>query len=139
VNRTVVIPGPEAVLWWGVHVPLLAAAFGVAGVLLGHVMAPVPATPLSLLRQTGVLVAGVLLSLGVTIATGQRPLVVLGWSIGIGFSGITIFQAMADQTRTAVKRIGDELVEQVAAQLGRGRGRGETIVEEVPDEDEAKS
>ena len=31
-NRAVVvIPGPETVIWWGVHVPVLAAAFGIAG------------------------------------------------------------------------------------------------------------
>ena len=120
-NRTVVIPGPETVVWWGVSVPVLAAIFGIAGVLLGHLIAPVPATPLPIQRQLGGSAACVLLSLGITITTGQRPLIVLSWSIGIGFAGITIFQTMASQAASAFKRGGDALVAEVTERLG-GKG-----------------
>jgi hypothetical protein len=114
-NRTIVIPGPETVIWWGVQVPVLAALFGVAGVALGHMMAPISSPPLPLQRQASVIAAGVLLSVGITIATGQRPLVVLGWSIGIGFSGITIFQTIAAQTRGAMRTLGERVAERLTA------------------------
>lgn len=113
-NRTVIIiPGPETVIWWGVHVPVLAAIFGVVGILLGHLMAPVIGAPMPVQRQIAVIVAGVLVSLGITMVTGQKPLVVLGWSIGIGFSGITIFQTMGAQARSGLKTLGDIVVERL--------------------------
>lgn len=113
-NRpVVVIPGPETVIWWGVHVPLLSAVFGVVGILLGHWMAPAIGTPLTLQRQAAVIVAGVLLALAITMVTGQKPLVVLGWSIGIGFSGITIFQTMGEQARAGMKTLGDRVVDRL--------------------------
>lgn len=113
-NRSVVvIPGPETVLWWGVHVPVLSALFGVAGILLGHWMAPVIGAPMPLHRQVAVVVSGILLSLAITMVTGQKPLVVLGWSIGIGFSGITIFQTMGAQARTGLMSLGDLVLERL--------------------------
>lgn len=123
-NRTVVvIPGPETVIWWGVHVPLLSAIFGVAGIFLGHWMAPVIGAPMTLQRQAAVICAGVLLSLAITMVTGQKPLVVLGWSIGIGFSGITIFQTMGDQARAGLKTLGDRVVDRLkGADKKTGKG-----------------
>lgn len=113
-NRNVfVIPGPETLIWWGVHVPILSAIFGIVGILLGHLMAPVIGAPMPFQRQASVIAAGVLLSLGITMVTGQKPLVVLGWSIGIGFSGITIFQTMGVQARTGLKSLGDMVVERL--------------------------
>lgn len=117
-NQRVVIPGPELILWWGVQIPLLAAAFGIAGVLLGHLIAPVPAVPLPIQRQLGVVLAGILLSLGITITTGQRPLVVLAWSIGIGFSGITIFQTLGNGASRAVKQLTDSAVDKLPGRAG---------------------
>lgn len=116
---TIILPGPETIVVFGVHLKILSGLFGVIGVLLGHVMAPVAASPLGWRRHSAVVVAGVLLSLCITIATGQRPLVVLGWSIGIGFSGITIFQTWAAQAAAGAKSLGsaalDELSERLAA------------------------
>ncbi|MES2755594.1 MAG: hypothetical protein V4659_13140 [Pseudomonadota bacterium] len=109
----IVIPGPETVIWWGVNVPVLAAVFGIAGILLGHIMAPVIGTPLPLQRQAAVVAAGILLSLAITIVTGQKPLVVLGWSIGIGFSGITIFQTLGVQARAGIKSLGDIVIDKL--------------------------
>lgn len=114
-NKSVfVIPGPETVILWGVHIPLLAATFGVMGICIGHWIAPVIGAPMPVSRHVGVILAGVLLSLGIAIATGQKPLVVLSWSIGIGFSGITIFQTMGAQARTGLKTLGDLVVERLA-------------------------
>lgn len=113
-NRTViVIPGPETVIWWGVHVPVLAAVFGIVGILLGHMMAPVIGAPLPVRNQAAVIVAGVMLSIGITIFIGQKPLVGLGWSIGIGFSGITIFQTMGVQARSGLKTLGEIVIERL--------------------------
>lgn len=122
-NGTVTIPGPETLILFGVHVKVLSAIFGVGGVLLGHLMAPVAPQPLGLKRQVAVVVAAVLVSIATTIATGQRPLIVLGWSIGIGFAGITIFQIWGAQTAQAARTLGgaalDELAERIKARGDR--------------------
>lgn len=118
-TSTFTIPGPETLILFGVHIKVLSAIFGVLGVLLGHVMAPVTAEPLALRRQSAVIVAGVMISIAITIATGQRPLVVMGWSIGIGFAGITIFQGWGAQAKVAAQTMGsaalDELSERLSA------------------------
>lgn len=121
-NGTIVIPGPEALVLFGVHVKVFSALFGVVGVFLGHLMAPVANQPLGRRRHAAVIAAGVLISLATTIATGQRPLIVLGWSIGIGFSGITIFQAWAAQAARAAQSLGEAAVEQVADRLKPDKG-----------------
>ena len=113
-NRTAfVIPGPETVIWWGVHVPVLAATFGVVGIFIGHWIAPVIGQPLPLSRQAGVILGGVLVSIAIAMATGQKPLVVLCWSIGIGFSGITVFQTLGDQARDGMKTLGERVLERL--------------------------
>ena len=113
-TRTVfIIPGPEAVIWWGVHVPFLTLVFGVVGVLVGHWMAPVIGAPMPFHRQAAVIVGGVLLSLTITIAVGQRPMVGFCWSMGIGFSGIVIFQTMSKQAAGALRALGDMLIERL--------------------------
>jgi hypothetical protein len=118
-NGTLVIPGPETLVVLGVHIKLLSALFGLIGVVLGHSMAPAAVEPLGWRRHSAVFVAGMLLSLTITIATGQRPMVVLGWSIGIGFAGITIFKGWAAQAAAATKTLGsaalDELSQRLAA------------------------
>lgn len=118
-NGTFVIGGPETLLVLGVHVKILSALFGVIGVGLGHLMAPAAVEPLGWRRHSAVIIAGVMVALGVTIATGQRPLIVFGWSIGIGFAGITIFKSWAAQAVAATKSLGsaalDELSQRIAA------------------------
>lgn len=132
-NGTLTLPGPETLILFGVQVKVLSAIFGCGGVLLGHLMAPVPAAPLGWRRQIAVVVAGVLIALATTIATGQRPLIVLGWSIGIGFAGITVFQTWGAQTASAAHTLGgaalDELSERLAA---RGSKRKPEGAEDTP-------
>jgi hypothetical protein len=119
VNGTLVLGGPETLLVFGVHVKILSALFGVVGVALGHLMAPAAAQPIGWRRHSAVFVAGIMVAIALTIATGQRPLVVLGWSIGIGFAGITIFKTWAAQAAAGAKSLGsaalDELTERLAA------------------------
>lgn len=128
-----VIPGPETVIWWGVHVPLLSAGFGVAGIVLGHLMAPVIGAPLPLHRQAAVIFAGMMVSLGIAMATGQRPLIVLSWSIGIGFSGITIFQTMGAQAQAGVKVAGDRLLERLASLVAARKAAQSGAAPTAPD------
>lgn len=122
-NGTFTVPGPETLVLFGVHVKVLSAIFGLAGVGLGHLMAPVVAQPIGWRRQTAVVIAGLLLSLATTIGTGQRPLVVLAWSIGLGFAGITIFQAWAEKARATARTIGGAALDELAERLGARKGR----------------
>lgn len=117
------IPGPETVILFGVHVKVLSALFGIGGVLLGHLMAPTPAHPLGWRRHAAVVIAGVLVAIGITIATGQAPLVVLGWSIGIGFAGIAIFQTLGASSEQAARTLGDAALEEISARLSRRKDR----------------
>jgi hypothetical protein len=114
---TVTIPGPETLILFGVHVKVLSAIFGVGGVLLGHLMAPVPPEPLGGRRQSSVIIAGIMTSIAISIATGQRPLIVMGWSIGIGFAGITIFQVWSAQAKSAARSIGTAALDQIKERL----------------------
>jgi hypothetical protein len=118
-NGTFVIGGPEALLIFGVHVKILSALFGVIGVVVGHVAAPKAVEPLGWRRHAAVIMGGFMIALGVTIATGQRPLIVFGWSMGTGFAGITIFKVWAAQAAAATKSLGsaalDELSQRIAA------------------------
>ena len=116
-SGTFVIPGPETLILFGVHVKVLSALFGVVGVILGHLMAPVATAPLGWRRHSAVVIAGVLVSVATTIATGQRPLIVLGWSIGIGFAGVTIFQVWSTQAARAAKSLGERAIDELAERL----------------------
>ncbi len=118
----IVIPGPETLILFGVHVKVLSAIFGTVGVVLGHLMAPVATAPLGWRRHSAVVVAGVLVSIATTISTGQRPLIVLGWSIGIGFAGVTIFQVWAAQASRAAKSLGERAVDELAERLAAPKG-----------------
>lgn len=110
----------ETVVLFGVHVKVFSAIFGLFGVGLGHVMAPRPPEPLGWRRQGAVVAAGLLTSISITIATGQVPLLVLGWSIGIGWAGIAIFQIVGARAKATARTIGsaalEELSERLAAQ-----------------------
>jgi hypothetical protein len=114
---TFTIPGPETLILFGVHVKILSAIFGIGGVLLGHLMAPMPAESLGARRQASVIIAGIMISIAITIATGQRPLIVMGWSIGIGFAGITIFQIWGAHAKTAAQTLGSVALEEIAERL----------------------
>lgn len=120
-NGTIVLPGPETLVLFGVHIKVLSMIFGVGGVLLGHLMAPVPAQPLGIRRQVSVVTAGLLVAIAITIATGQRPLIVLGWCIGIGFAGITIYQIWGATAASAAKTAGAAALEELSARIDAAR------------------
>ena len=113
----VTLPGPEALVVFGVHVKVFSALFGILGVGLGHLMAPSPQVALGFRRQAAVIVAGLLVSIAITIATGQRPLIVMGWSIGIGFAGITLFQSWASRAAVAAMTVGGAALDELSERL----------------------
>lgn len=113
----VILPGPETLVVFGVHLKILSAIFGVVGISLGHMMAPLTGASLGWRRHSAVILAGILLSLALTMATGQRPLIVFGWSIGIGFAGITIFQTWAAQAAAGAKSLGEAALDELSQRL----------------------
>lgn len=113
----VILPGPETLVVFGVHLKILSAIFGVVGISLGHMMAPLTGSSLGWRRHSAVILAGILLSLALTMATGQRPLIVFGWSIGIGFAGITIFQTWAAQAAAGAKSLGEAALDELSQRL----------------------
>lgn len=116
-DGTFTIGGPETIAILGVQVKTLSAAFGVLGVVLGHLMAPASPVPLGWRRQSAVIAAGLLMAIAIAITTGQRPLMVLGWSIGIGFAGIAIYQLLAAHATAATRTIGSAALEELSQRL----------------------
>lgn len=126
-NRSVLtIPGPEIINWWGVHVPLLSLVFGVVGILVGHWVGYALGAPLPMHQRIGVIVAGILLSLTITMTIGQRPLLGFSWSFGIGFSGIVIFQTMGAQARAGMRIIGELVLARVRRTKDGSDSKGES-------------
>jgi hypothetical protein len=63
-----------------------------------------------------------LLELGIVIATGQHPLIAMGWGIGLGFSGLSVAQALGDEALSGVRRIADAFITAIATKIG-GAGK----------------
>jgi len=116
--RRVVVPGPAVIAWWGVDVPILSLVLGIVGVGCGMALAPAPAVPLSWRRWIALLVSLVGLELGIVMATGQQPLVAMGWGIGLGFSGLGIAQLLGAQALGGIKTISDAFFSAIAARIG---------------------
>ncbi len=118
-DGTLVLGGPETLVVFGVHIKIMSALFGIIGVALGHLCAPKAIEPLGWRRHSAVIVAGLMTSIAIAIATGQRPLIVFAWSMGIGFAGITLFKSWAAKATMASRTLGnaalDELTERLAA------------------------
>lgn len=119
-GKAFVVPGPELVIVLGVSVPALSALFGVVGIVLGQLLAPTPATPLGWRRRAALVLALALFELGIVIATGQHPLIAMGWGIGLGFSGLSVAQALGDEALSGVKRIADAFITAIASRIGGG-------------------
>ncbi|PTS73814.1 hypothetical protein DBR17_17845 [Sphingomonas sp. HMWF008] len=117
-STRLVVPGPWTIVLWGVDIPTLSAAIGAVGVILGQLLAPVPTAPLGGRRRAALVVALLGLELGIVIATGQQPLVAMGWGIGLGFSGLAVAQALGDQALSGVRKIADAFISMIAAKVG---------------------
>jgi hypothetical protein len=82
--------GPQTIEVFGYPVPVLSALFGLIGVLLARRVAPVSPGAIRL-GNVGNMALTTLLALGVLalVVTGEkRPLVALGWAVGLGYSGL---------------------------------------------------
>ncbi|WP_343528741.1 hypothetical protein [Sphingomonas sp.] len=110
--------GPVAVIVFGAELPIWSIIFGIIGVLMARRVAPATAAGTALGR-TGNTALTVLLVLGVLalIVSGEkRPIVALGWSIGLGFSGLGMIEMVARAVRGGARLILDGFV--VAATKG---------------------
>lgn len=114
--KRVVVPGPALVGIWGVDIPIVSLLLGVIGIACGMAMAP--AAPLSWRRWIALAIALTGLELGIVIATGQQPLVAMGWGIGLGFSGLGVAQLLGSQATAGIKTISDAFFAGVAARIG---------------------
>jgi hypothetical protein len=115
---TFVVPGPELIVVLGVTVPALSGLLGVLGVLLGQWLAPHSSHALGMRRRSALVLALVLLELGIVIATGQRPLVVMAWGIGLGFSGLSVVRALGDEALSGVRKIAEAFISAIATRIG---------------------
>jgi hypothetical protein len=82
--------GPRAIELFGYPVPIMSALFGLIGVLLARRVAPVSPGAIRL-GNVGNTALTALLALGVLalVVTGEkRPMVALGWAVGLGYSGL---------------------------------------------------
>lgn len=110
--------GPASVVVFGAELPVWSMLFGITGVLMARRVAPATAAGTALGR-TGNAALTVLLVLGVlalVVAGEKRPIVALGWSIGLGFSGLGFIEMVARAVRGAARLMLDGFV--VAATKG---------------------
>lgn len=118
-----VLPGPEVIVVLGVDVPALSAAFGVVGVVLGQLLAP-PAE-LTLRRRVALSASLLGIVVAIVIASGQIPLVAMGWGIGLGFSGLSVATTLGEQAKAGIQRITDAFFNMVAARMGQPKTQSE--------------
>jgi hypothetical protein len=108
--------GPEAVVLFGHAVPVWSAIFGLVGVFLARRVAPISPAEAQLGAQ-GRLALTLLLALGVLalIVTGEkRPIVALGWSVGLGYSGLAFVHLVATSVVALSRMILDSFAGSIA-------------------------
>lgn len=97
--------GPTSFTAFGFEIPIMSALFGLMGVLLARRVAPFdPST--ERLGTIGNAALTALLALGVLafiIAGEKRPIVALGWAVGLGYSGIAFVALVAQAVRRFAK------------------------------------
>jgi len=104
-TATVPAFGPAEIIVFGEAVPVLPALFGLIGLLMARRVAPASDAG-ARLGRTGNAALTALLALGVLalVINGQRqPLVALGWSIGLGYSGLAFVELVASAAMVAAR------------------------------------
>lgn len=119
--------GPESIMLFGAEIPVWSAIFGVLGVLMARRVAPATAAGAALGR-VGNAALTILLACGVLaliISGEKRPIVALGWSIGLGFSGLGVVELVAKSVIAAATVVLDgaaEMAGKAAAAWSARRG-----------------
>jgi hypothetical protein len=121
--------GPETVRLFGADIPIWSALFGLIGVVMARRVAPATAAgtalgPIGNAALTILLACGVL---ALIISGEKRPLVALGWSIGLGFSGLGFIEMVAKAVVTAATLAMDgfaQVAGRAAAAWAQRRGDG---------------
>lgn len=121
---TIVLPGPAVIMIAGVSIHVMSAALGLIGVVLGHLLSPPASAALTRQRAIALFVTLLLLELTIVMATGQAPIVAMGWGIGLGFSGYTVAATLGSQAQAGIKTISDAFIDRIARQIGGKRGEG---------------
>lgn len=121
-SRSLVLPGPEALVVFGVSIPIFSALAGAIGVGLGQLIAPA-GQPMTLRRRLAVVAAMLLLTLTIVIASGQWPLVALAWGIGLGFSGPTVAETLGAQAVAGAKQLTDAFFSAIAARMNGNKDK----------------
>jgi len=106
-TATVPAFGPAEIIVFGEAVPVLPALFGLIGLLMARRVAPASDAG-ARLGRTGNAALTALLALGVLalVINGQRqPLVALGWSIGLGYSGLAFIELVAAGALTLARSL----------------------------------
>ena len=116
-----VVPGPETLVLFGVAIPVLSGALGAIGIVLGLLAAPERYELLNWRRWSAMVAILLSLELTIVIATGQIPIVALGWGIGLGFSGLTVAETLGEQAKRGVAKIAGAFIDSVAARVGSGK------------------
>ena len=94
--------GPAIVTVFGIHIPIMALALSVAGLVLARVIAPPPLRKLTRLQETCLtMLLLVVLFLIVTGELGDGEPIKAGpaalWGIGLGFSGLLVIEFFGDR------------------------------------------
>lgn len=100
--------GPAIVTVFGIHIPIMALALSVAGLVLARVIAPPPLRKLSLFQEVCLtLLLLVVLFLIVTGELGNGEPLGAGmsavWGIGLGFSGLLAVEFFSDKVLSMLK------------------------------------
>jgi hypothetical protein len=108
--------GPAIVTVFGIHVPVMALALSVAGLILARVVAPPPLRKLTIVQE--VCLTLLLLVVLFLIVTGEigsgsplGPGFAAVWGIGLGFSGLLV-----------IEFFGDRVIGMLRVMFGKGEG-----------------
>jgi hypothetical protein len=90
--------GPRAIELFGYPVPIMSALFGLIGLVLARRVAPVTPAAVQLGRLSATSPSRRCSRLGVLaliVADEKRPMVALGWAVGLGYSGLGFIELVA--------------------------------------------
>jgi hypothetical protein len=105
--------GPAIVTVFGIHVPVMALALSVAGLILARVVAPPPLRKLTIVQEVCLTLLVLFLIVTGEIGSGSPlgPGFAAVWGIGLGFSGLLV-----------IEFFGDRVIGMLRVMFGKGEG-----------------